>query len=108
MQLNLSAEAAMEATKISLLAIASLTLAFPMGAQALPPPEDIPEEILRTEIILQARSPLTGEPLTAAEYQQLQETLRENEAARVSSDIRELIFLLQLRRVLKPIIPFIP
>jgi hypothetical protein len=39
---------------------------------ALPPPEDLPEEILRTEIITEARSPIDGQPLTAAEYAQLQ------------------------------------
>ena len=41
-------------------------------AIALPPPDDLPEEILRTEIITEARSPIDGQPLTAAEYAQLQ------------------------------------
>ncbi|PZO22181.1 MAG: glutathione S-transferase [Leptolyngbya foveolarum] len=69
---------------------------------------DIPEEILRTEIITGARSPLTGEPLTAAEYAQLQEALANPvEPNRVSDDIRYLVFLLQLRRAVRPILPFI-
>ncbi len=38
---------------------------------ALPPPEDIPDEILRTEIIFEARSPIDGKPLTAVEYKEL-------------------------------------
>jgi hypothetical protein len=75
---------------------------------ALPPPAETPEEVLRTEIILEARSPLTGEPLTAAEYAQLQETLAENPTPLVASEIRELILLLQLRRVFRPILPFLP
>lgn len=97
----------MAALEIVMTAIASCTLFLSSPVHALPPPEETPEEVLRTEIILEARSPLTGEPLTAAEYAQLQETLMRNEGSLVTSEIRELIFLLQLRRVLKPIIPFL-
>lgn len=43
-------------------------LFFTSEAIALPPPEDVPEEILRTEIITEARSAIDGQPLTAAEY----------------------------------------
>ncbi len=69
---------------------------------------DIPEEILRTEIIVEARSPLTGELLTAAEYAQLQASLdREGRSPQLNSEIRQLVYLLRLRRILKPIIPFI-
>ncbi|MFO0172935.1 MAG: hypothetical protein ACK51W_10705 [Aphanizomenon sp.] len=38
------------------------------AVRALPPPEDIPEEILRTEIILAARSPIDGQIITPADY----------------------------------------
>lgn len=70
--------------------------------------DDIPEEILRTEIITAARSPLTGEPLSAAEYAQLLETLEAPAGGTlVSQDIQYLFFLLELRRRLKPILPFI-
>ncbi|MBE9062591.1 hypothetical protein [cf. Phormidesmis sp. LEGE 11477] len=69
---------------------------------------DVPEEILRTEIIVEARSPLTGELLTAAEYAQLQASLeREGRSPQLRSDIRQLVYLLRLRRILKPVIPFI-
>jgi len=88
-------------------AIAALAL-WPHTVAALPPPEDTPEEVLRTEIILDARSPLDGTPLTAAEYEQLREALGRHEEPLVSSELRELIFLLQLRRVVKPIFPFVP
>ena len=40
-------------------------------AQTLPPADDLPEEVLRTEIILEGRSPLDGEALTATEYTEL-------------------------------------
>ncbi|MBD2110945.1 MULTISPECIES: hypothetical protein [Cyanophyceae] len=77
-------------------------------ALALPPPEEIPEEILRTEVITEARSPLDGEPLSAAEYAALQEQLRDpNTEPVVNPDIADLIQLLQLRRLLKPIVPFL-
>ncbi|MEP0904213.1 hypothetical protein NC969_01770 [Leptolyngbya subtilissima ST-M1] len=77
-------------------------------ALALPPPDDIPEEILRTEVITEARSPLDGEPLSAADYAALQEHLRDpNTETVVNPDIAELIKLLQLRRLLKPILPFL-
>ncbi|MEL6555370.1 MAG: glutathione S-transferase [Cyanobacteria bacterium J06621_11] len=70
--------------------------------------EEIPEEILRTEIITEARSPLTGEPLSAAEYAQLQSELADSAGTPlVSDDLRYLIFLLQFRRAVKPIIPFL-
>lgn len=71
-------------------------------------PVEVPEEILRTEIIVEARSPLTGELLTATEYTQLQASLeREGRPPQLSSDIRQIVYLLRLRRLLKPIVPFI-
>ncbi|MCU0536957.1 MAG: hypothetical protein MUD14_23970 [Hydrococcus sp. Prado102] len=74
---------------------------------ALPPPEDIPEEVLRAEIILEARSPINGQPLTAAEYAQLRAQLEQSAfPPQVSSNIRQLIFLLNVRKLLKIIIPF--
>jgi hypothetical protein len=78
------------------------------GALALPPQNDIPEEILRTEVITEARSPLNGEPISAADYAALQEHLRDpNTEPVVNPDIAQLIQLLQLRRTLKPILPFL-
>lgn len=75
-------------------------------AQALPPPEDIPEEQLRLEIITAARSPIDNQPLTAAEYAQLQTQLQQGPAPEVPAQLRQLLFLLQLRRTLRTIIPF--
>lgn len=75
-------------------------------ASSLPPPDDIPEEILRTEIITAARSPVDGKPLTAAEYLELQSQLRTVPPPKLDPKIRENIFLLRLRSVLKSVFPF--
>jgi hypothetical protein len=73
----------------------------------LPPIDDIPEEILRTEIILEARSPIDGKKLTAAEYAQLQTQMQTNPPPRLNPKIRDQIFLLQLRKVLLQLFPFL-
>lgn len=79
----------------------------PLPCFALPPAEDIPEEILRTEIILEGRSPIDGKPLSASEYEELQAELQESPfAPEISEDIQQLIFLLQIRKLIKTIIPF--
>ena len=77
-------------------------------ARALPPPEEIPEERLRTEIILEARSPLDGQPLSPAEYEELLAAIVDRPAPTLSPQLRETIFLLQLRRVLRPVLPLLP
>jgi hypothetical protein len=91
---------------VSLLAVASwLTLTCQTGL-TLPPPEDLPEEILRTEIILEARSPITGKPLTAAEYAQLQAKMAQTPfPPELNPEIRQLIFLLQIRKLFKTFFP---
>lgn len=83
--------------------VTSLAPAF-----ALPPPEDEPEERLRTEIILEARSPLNGEPMTAAEYAELEAQLEAESRSIgvVSRDVRRLIGLLRLRKAIRTILPF--
>jgi hypothetical protein len=74
---------------------------------ALPPPEDLPEEILRTQIIIEARSPIDGKPLTAAQYAQLQEQLQVSPPRKLDPKIREQIFLLRIRKALLQIFPFL-
>lgn len=75
--------------------------------QALPPPEDIPEEILRTEIILYGRSPIDGKPLNASEYVKIQEEIAQSAfSSDIDPKIKELIFFLQLRKLFKTITPF--
>ncbi len=76
-------------------------------AIALPPPEDIPEEVLRTEIILEVRSPIDGKPFSSNDYEELKAELSQSpNSPLINSDIQELIFLLQLRKLVKTIIPF--
>ncbi|AFZ44076.1 hypothetical protein PCC7418_1908 [Halothece sp. PCC 7418] len=73
---------------------------------ALPPPEDTPEEVLRTKIILEARSRIDGQPLTPAEYAQLQADLAESPyPPELSPEVQQLIFLLQIRQMLRILTP---
>ncbi|HEY9800877.1 MAG TPA: hypothetical protein V6D25_11000 [Leptolyngbyaceae cyanobacterium] len=74
---------------------------------ASPPAEDIPEEILRTEIIIDARSPIDGSPLTAAQYVQLQEQLQISPPRKLDPTIRQNIFLIRIRSVLLQLFPFL-
>jgi hypothetical protein len=80
-------------------------------SQAVPftvPPADQPEEVLRTEVILEARSPINGKPMTATEYVELQARLEaENQdEGFVPPQIRNIIRLLRIRKVLRAILPF--
>ncbi len=93
--------------KNPLLSLILLLVLFSPSSLALPPPEDIPEEILRTEIILEARSPVDGRLLSAAEYAQLQAQLAQSPyPQQLNSEVRQLIFLLQIRKLFKTITPF--
>ncbi|MBD2441240.1 hypothetical protein [Nostoc sp. FACHB-110] len=74
---------------------------------ALPPPEDIPEEILRTEIIIDARSPIDGQPVTAAEYIELQAQLQKAPPPELNTKLRQTIFLLRIRKALQKLFPFL-
>ena len=95
--------------KYGLLTAASVLSLFPIPALTLPPPEDIPEEILRTEIILEARSPVDGKPLTAAEYAQLQAKLQTRSSPpQLSPKVRDTVFLLRLRQLFRTFLPFLP
>jgi hypothetical protein len=74
---------------------------------ALPPPEEIPEEVLRTEIILDGRSPVDGQPLSAAEYEELQADLAQSPySPELEPEVQQIIFLLQIRKFFKTVIPF--
>jgi len=88
-------------------AIALLLGTTGQGSLALPPPEDLPEEVLRTEIITEARSPVNGKLLSAAEYAELQAELRESKyPPQVSSELRQQIFLLNLLHIWNSLNPF--
>ena len=104
---------ALEEVEISSEALEFLLVQADESVEALPRPaemdetDEIPEEILRTEIITGARSPLTGEPLTAAEYAELQAALADPAGTPIlNSRIRTLVLLLQIRSGIRPLIPF--
>ncbi|NEQ26890.1 MAG: hypothetical protein F6K28_49285 [Microcoleus sp. SIO2G3] len=89
---------------LSLMLGVSFFVAVP--ALSLPPPEDVPEEVLRTQIITEARSPIDGKALTAAEYAQLQVRLAQRPTApELNPRIQELIFLLRLRHLFRTLTP---
>jgi hypothetical protein len=93
-----------------LLPVGALLLTQPIYAQTLPPSADIPEEVLQTEIITEARSPIDGRPLTAAEYAELQAQLRiaaEDVPGRIAPKLQTTISLLRLRKLLKALLPFL-
>jgi hypothetical protein len=76
-------------------------------ALSLPPPEDIPEEILRNEIITEGISIINGEALTASEYAQLEAELAQGKyPPEIAAKIRHLIFLLEIRQMINLINPF--
>lgn len=77
-------------------------------AHSLPPLAEIPEEILRTEIIISANSPIDGKPLTAAQYAELQAQLQDAPPLKLSPKVRETIFLLRLRQLIRTFAPFLP
>ena len=92
---------------IAAIAINLLTWLKPDLCIALPAPSDVPEEVLRTEIILEGRSPVDGKPLSAAEYEELKAQLAQAGLdPEIDPDIQQLIFVLQLRKFFKTIIPF--
>ena len=78
-----------------------------IAAESLP---DLPEEVLRQEIILEGRSPLDGRPLTPAEYAILQQQLRTDPdpVRGISPEVRQLAFLLDLLKAAKTLFPFLP
>lgn len=90
------------------LMMGGILLATNQKSLALPPSDDIPEEVLRTEIILEARSPIDGKPLTASEYAQLQEeNAKSPYPPQINSKIRTIVFLLQILDFVKTTVPFL-
>lgn len=84
-----------------------MALFSPRAAVALPEPEDIPEEVLRAEIITAARSPLDNQPLTPAEYALLEEQLATSiYPPQINPKIRQLIALRRLQKLIQIFIPF--
>ncbi len=90
--------------------LSPLVLASSAPAWALPSAQDTPEEVLRTEIILDARSPVDGKPMSPAEYAALQATQQASyhPAAPLTPKVRSMLTLLKVRKFIKTYLPFIP
>jgi hypothetical protein len=75
---------------------------------SLPEKEDIPEEVLRTEIVLEGRSPLNGQPVNLAEYSRLQQELAQSRfPPNLSPQLRHQVFLLELLKMIRTFTPLI-
>ncbi|MBD1913834.1 MULTISPECIES: hypothetical protein [unclassified Leptolyngbya] len=93
------------------LSLLGLSIALPLTpAVALPPPDDIPEEVLRTQIVLEGRSPEDGELLSAREYaeQDAATDANLNAPGIVTGQIAQLVTLLRIRKALRFVLPIIP
>jgi hypothetical protein len=93
-----------------LIVMSGSQLFVPLAQASKPPtPEDIPEEVLRAEIITEARSPIDGKPLSAIDFAELvvqveQKTERDDATASIqNSSIKNLLFLVRLRGFLKSV-----
>jgi hypothetical protein len=81
----------------------------PLHASSLPLDDDIPEEVLRAEIITEARSPVDGKALSAADFAELvvvtKEKLDRDTAisATSGSKLKETLLLLRLRVFLRSV-----
>ncbi len=71
---------------------------------------DLPEEVLRSEILLDARSPFDGKRLTATEYEELRQDIEQANAVepQIGLKIRTLVGQLKFRKFIKQILPIVP
>lgn len=89
-----------------LLSLGLLVMINNFSVGALPPPEDIPEEVLATEILMEAKSPEDNQPLTPQEYALLKEERGNSRfPAEVDSKLRHNIFLLRILKLMRSIVP---
>lgn len=95
---------------VGLLVVAQAALPASVMAEAgdLPPEDDTPEEVLRLEEPGYANSMVSGERLSLGDYARLETELQAAQETRpqISSKIKDLIFLLRLRKVLRTFLPF--
>lgn len=97
---------------IVLILLACVSIGNP-GVQAaeLPAIEpDLPEEVLRSEILLDGRSPFDGKRLTATEYAELRQEIEQANAVepQLASQIRRLVGLIKFRKFIKQVLPIVP
>jgi hypothetical protein len=94
--------------KVGIYTITMLPVATSVMANTLPD-ADIPEEVLRAEIITEARSPIDGKALSAQDFAELvvntkQQLDRDDAiAATMNPKFKEAVLLLRLRGFLRSI-----
>jgi hypothetical protein len=99
----------MRLVQVGCLTIATWQIANAVTANNLPLDADIPEEVLRAEIITEARSPINGKALSASDFAELvvktkQQLDRDDAiAATTNSKFKEALLLLRLRGFLKSV-----
>ena len=71
---------------------------------------DLPEEVLRSEILLDGRSSFDGKRLTATEYAELEQEIEQRNAVepQVAPKIRRLVGLIKFRKFIKRVLPIVP
>jgi hypothetical protein len=100
---------AIQLAQVMFYASSGWQMAIPATASNLPPDTDLPEEVLRAEIITEARSPIDGKALSATEFAEFvvnakqQLDLDEASAAADNPKFKETLFLLRLRGFLRSV-----
>jgi hypothetical protein len=79
-------------------------------AQTFPPTDDIPEEVLQTQVLETATSSQDGQSLAPSQYtreQQQQQIASEDVPPRLIPEVKQVVDLLRIRKLLKGILPFL-
>ncbi|WP_373541459.1 hypothetical protein [Chamaesiphon sp.] len=96
-------------TRIACFGMMGWNIAVPVQASSVAVDTDIPEEVLRAEIITEARSPIDGKALSAIEFAELvvtaKQQLERDDASLVTDNpkVKETLFLLRLRSFLRSV-----
>ncbi len=95
---------------LGLLVVAIVLIPVPARAAEPIVDEDIPEEVLRSEILLDGRSPVTGSRLSATEYAEMQSEIEQvnSPVPQVAPKLRRLVGLIKLRKFIKTVLPIVP
>jgi hypothetical protein len=105
----MSLRTAIKLARVGVWTLAIWQLVFPVRAGSIPVDTDIPEEVLRAEIITEARSPIDGKAISANEFAELvvttrQQIERENASVAVNNPkLKETLILLRLRGFLRSV-----
>jgi hypothetical protein len=96
-------------TQVGFYTILGWQIAISVTANNLPPDSDIPEEVLRGEIITEGRSPISGKALSANDFAEFvvntKQQLDRDDAISATSNpkFKETLFLLRLRGFLRSV-----